>query len=72
MPDPDEEPDLPSSNGPLDEEFEVCAYCGAILPKGEWCPMITDTDARGQFVVRSFCNEACKEAWSNDGSAKNT
>lgn len=67
-PGPDGESDPPSRDDPLDEEFGVCAYCGMTLPKEEWCPMVTDADADGELVVRSFCDDACKEAWIEDDS----
>lgn len=66
MPNPDEEPNQPASDDQLDEEFEVCAYCGTTLPKEKWCPVVTETDADGDFIIRSFCDEVCKEAWINN------
>lgn len=65
MSDPDETPDQPVANNDLPEEFEQCAACGAALPSDEWCPIDTDTDADGELVIRSFCDEACKNTWAN-------
>ena len=69
MPDPNEGPDWSTSDRSLNEEFEYCATCGATLPKDEWCPVITETDPTGDLVVRSFCDEACKDAWAADGAS---
>lgn len=65
MSDPDEKPDQFVSDRDLSEEFEQCATCGADLSKDEWCPIVTDTDAKGELVIRSFCDEACKNTWVN-------
>ncbi|WP_425492995.1 DUF7576 family protein [Natrinema amylolyticum] len=64
MPDPNEKPSQPVADGGLGEEFEQCATCGATLPNDEWCPIVTETDAEGDLVIRSFCDEACKNAWT--------
>ncbi|WP_449406647.1 DUF7576 family protein [Natronobacterium haloterrestre] len=69
MPDPDEKPDQTPSDAPLNEGLELCANCGTALSKDEWCPILTDTDADGDLVIRSFCDEGCKEAWSDADSS---
>lgn len=62
MSDPDETLDQPVEDSGLSDEFEQCATCGAALPD-EWCPIVTETDAEGELVIRSFCDEACKNTW---------
>lgn len=49
----------------LDELFEYCATCGASLPKNVWCPVVTETGSEGAPVLRSFCDDACKDAWTD-------
>lgn len=57
-------------DGGFGEAFERCAACGAILPRDEWCPTVTETDDDGRLVVRSFCDEACKGEWADDGKSE--
>ena len=65
MSDQHEKLDQPIADGGLSEEFERCATCGATLPKDEWCPTVTDTDAEGNLVIRTFCDQDCKNAWTD-------
>ena len=65
MPNPYETADQAIADGGLNEEFEQCAICGATLPKHEWCPTITDTDAEGNLVIWAFCDQDCKNAWTD-------
>lgn len=69
---PDKESDRSPSDGHLNEEFEYCASCGTTLPKDKWCPIVTETDAEGDLVVRSFCDEHCKDAWTNNEASETT
>lgn len=57
----------PLPDGGFDEAFERCAACGAPLPRDEWCPTVTETDDEERLVVWTFCDEACKDEWT-DGS----
>lgn len=59
---PDEATPPPSS----DEMLDYCATCGARLPEDVWCPVVSETDSEGSLVVRSFCDAACRDAWTDD------
>lgn len=50
----------------MSAEFEYCARCGARLPNGEWCPIVTERDSDGTLYVHSFCDDACRDAWRDD------
>lgn len=58
------------SDGGFGEAFERCANCGTTLPKDEWCPTVTETDDDGRLVVRSFCDEDCKDEWTDDAAGE--
>lgn len=64
MSDPHDASAHPVADGGVSEEFERCAACGATIPADEWCPVVTDTDADGNLVIRSFCDRECKNAWT--------
>lgn len=55
-------------DGGFGEAFERCASCGATLPIDEWCPTMTETDDEGSLVVRTFCDEDCKDEWTGDAA----
>lgn len=54
----------------VDMELEYCAHCGARLPDDVWCPVVTDTDPDGTPIVRSFCDDDCKDAWTGDADGE--
>lgn len=56
------------TDGGFGEAFERCAACDATLPRDEWCPTVTETDDEGRLVVRSFCDESCKDEWVDDAT----
>lgn len=63
----DEEQSVPSNAGRnLGETFENCAHCGTELSVNEWHPTVTTTDEQGELEVYSFCDDECKEAWSDE------
>lgn len=48
------------------DDGEYCGYCGALLPKNVWYPVVSTTDAPGATRVLSFCDVACKRAWISE------
>lgn len=70
MSDPNEEADRDHPDRTLIEEFEYCAHCGAKLPNDVWCPISTERDASGTLSIRSFCDEACEDAWTGDATGE--
>lgn len=66
MSDSDEESDQVDLDQTGNEEIEYCAHCGAKLPMDVWCPMRTDTDIDGTLHLRSFCDDTCEDAWTDD------
>ncbi len=61
----DEENDADQSPRDSGMSFEQCAHCGAGLAVNEWYPTVTTTDGDGDVELYSFCNDACKDAWSD-------
>lgn len=50
----------------MNTDLEYCAHCRTRLPKDEWCPVVTETASDGSLLLRSFCDEDCKESWLGD------
>lgn len=45
----------------------VCTHCGATLPVGTWHPA-TDVVEDGELKIYSFCDEQCRQTWSDERS----
>lgn len=46
------------------DEPKTCANCGEQIDTTEWHPLVTRTDTDGNFQVFAFCNEDCRDEWT--------
>lgn len=53
------------SSGRADEP-KICANCGSEIDTKEWHPLVTRTDDDGNFRVYAFCDEDCRDEWTDD------
>lgn len=50
------------------DEPKTCANCGTRIDTTEWHPVVTRTDADGNFRVYAFCDTGCRDEWLDDTS----
>lgn len=48
------------------DEPKICENCGVEIDTMEWHPLVTQTDADGNFRVYAFCSEDCREEWGTN------
>ena len=48
------------------DEPKICANCEKQIDTMKWHPVVTRTDDDGRFRVYAFCDEDCRDEWSND------
>lgn len=48
------------------DEPKTCANCGAEIDTTEWHPLVTRTDGDGTFHVYAFCDESCRNEWTEN------
>jgi hypothetical protein len=45
---------------------DTCGSCGRRIDTTQWRPATTGRDDTGQYRVYVFCDEDCRDHWSND------
>lgn len=62
---PSTDPSATEETGETDS-LETCTACGAPVETSTWHPVTSYVDDDGEYQIRAFCSQACRDAWHDE------